>query len=64
MSFKIRPETPADYPSIAEVNDLAFGRPGEGKLVKNLRENPKFVPALSLVAEARGRIVGQILFPL
>jgi len=31
MSFKIRPETPADYPAITEVNDLAFGQPDEGK---------------------------------
>jgi predicted N-acetyltransferase YhbS len=37
MSFKIRPETPADYPAIAEVNYLAFGQPDEGKLVENLR---------------------------
>ncbi|MDY9925689.1 N-acetyltransferase [Methanosarcina sp.] len=62
MSLKIRPETPSDYPAITEVNDLAFGRPAEGKLVENLRKNPKFVPELSLVAEADGKIVGHILF--
>jgi len=62
MFLTIRPETPANYPAIAEVNDLAFGQPGEGKLVENLRRNPKFVPELSLVAEASGKVVGHILF--
>ena len=32
------------------------------KLVETLRKNPKFVPELSLVAEADGKIVGHILF--
>jgi len=62
MPLKIRPETPSDYPVITEVNDLAFGQPAEGKLVENLRKNPEFVPELSLVAEADGKIVGHILF--
>ena len=62
MTFNIRPETPSDYPAIIEVNDLAFGQPAEGKLVENLRKNPKFVPELSLVAEADGKIIGHILF--
>jgi putative acetyltransferase len=62
MPVTIRPEIPADYPSITEIYDLAFGRPGEGKLVENLRKNPKFVPELSLVAKADGRVVGHILF--
>ena len=62
MPLKIRPETPSDYSTIAGVNDLAFGQPAEGKLIENLRKNPKFVPELSLVAEADGKIVGHILF--
>jgi putative acetyltransferase len=62
MSLTIRPETPSDYPAITEVNDLAFGQPAEGKLVEDLRKNPKFVTELSLVAEANGEIVGHILF--
>lgn len=62
MFLKIRPETPSDYPAIAEVNDLAFGQPNEGKLIENLRKNQKFVPELSLVAEVNGKIVGHILF--
>jgi len=62
MTLTIRPETSSDYSTITEVNDLAFGQPAEGKLVENLRKNPKFVPELSLVAEADGKIVGHILF--
>ena len=34
----------------------------EGKLVENLRKNPKFIPELSLVAEVGGKIAGHILF--
>ena len=44
------------------MNDLAFGKPAEGKLVEKLRKNPKFIPELSLVAEIDGKIVGHILF--
>lgn len=55
MTLKVRPETPSDYSDITEVNDLAFGQPAEGKLVENLRKNPKFIPELSLVAEADGK---------
>lgn len=62
MNLITRPETPDDYPSITEVNNLAFGRPDEGKLIENLRKNPKFVPELSLVAEADGKVTGHILF--
>lgn len=62
MSLKIRPETLPDYPAITEVNDLAFGQHTEGKLVENLRKNPKFIPELSLVAEVDGKTVSHILF--
>lgn len=62
MFLKIRPETPADYSAITQINDLAFGQPSEGKLVENLRKNPKFIPELSLVAEINGKIAGHILF--
>jgi putative acetyltransferase len=62
LAASIRPETPADYLAIKEVNDLAFGQLNEGELVENLRKNPKFATELSLVAEANGKIVGHILF--
>jgi putative acetyltransferase len=60
--LKIRSENPSDYIVITKVNDLAFGQPNEGKLVENLRKNPKFIPELSFAAEIDGKIAGHILF--
>lgn len=62
MNLVIRPETPADSPSVAEVNTLAFGRPNEARLVERVRASEHYLPGLSLVAEAEGRVVGHILF--
>lgn len=62
MSLHIRPETPADHVAIAEVNTLAFGRANEARLVDRIRQSEQYVPALSLVAEAQGQVVGHILF--
>jgi len=58
----IRPETSDDYPAIHNVVRRAFGRENEARLLDVLRESPEFVPALSLVAETAGRVVGHILF--
>lgn len=58
--MNIRPETPADYTAIDEVNHLAFTRPGEGQLVRALRASGK--PIISLVAELEGQVVGHICF--
>jgi hypothetical protein len=44
-------------------NDLAFGQPGEGKLVENLRKNPKFSPELSLVAKPMEEYLAISSFP-
>jgi len=57
----IRSETPQDYTAITRVNDLAFGRPEEGRLVENLRKEPNFESHLSLIAEIAGEIVGHII---
>jgi putative acetyltransferase len=62
MYLTIRPKIPADYLAITEVNNLAFGQLNEGKLVEDLRKNPKFVKELFLLAETNGKIVGHILF--
>ena len=43
-------------------NDKAFGQENEGKLVKNLRKNEKYISDLSLIAEVDNKIVGHILF--
>lgn len=58
----IRPEEREDYPAIYELVRCAFSRENEAWLVDMLRELPEFVPALSLVAQMNGRIVGYILF--
>ncbi|MHC1775411.1 MAG: GNAT family N-acetyltransferase [Lentimicrobium sp.] len=58
----IRPELSSDYSKITRLNDLAFGQPGEGKLVEALRTNPLFIKGLSLVAIINGQVVGHILF--
>ena len=57
----IRPEEREDYPTIYGVVRRAC-RENEARLVDMLRGLPEFVPALSLVAEMDGRVVGHILF--
>jgi putative acetyltransferase len=60
--LNIRPEEKSDYPVITQVNDLAFHRPEEGRLIENLRLLPAFDPRLSLVAEIKEKIVGHAIF--
>ena len=62
MLINIRKETENDCNDIKSVNDKAFGQENEGKLVKNLRKNEKYIPDLSLIAEVDNKIVGHILF--
>lgn len=62
LDVEIRPETRDDYAAITGLNDLAFEQETEGKLVEKLRETKEFIPALSLVAQIEGEIVGHILF--
>src|SRR5438094_5697646 len=62
MNLQIRPETPADYDAIREVNQQAFGKPNEARIVEAVRESPGFIPDLSLVAERDGEILGHVLF--
>jgi putative acetyltransferase len=56
----IRTEEATDVPAIRRLNELAFGRPDEARLVDRLRANAKIV--LSLVAVMDGDVVGHILF--
>jgi len=56
----IRPEEPADVDAIQSVNEAAFGRPDEARLVALLRARGGIL--LSLVAVVDGRVVGHLLF--
>jgi putative acetyltransferase len=62
MEMLIRPETLADCLAIRHVNEQAFGKPNEARIVEGVRESPFFIPELSLVAEHDRKIVGHILF--
>ncbi|MEO8607974.1 MAG: N-acetyltransferase [Chloroflexota bacterium] len=60
--MNIRPETPADYARIADLQVHAFGgQIGEALLITLLRQRPDFDPELSLVVEVDHRIIGHIL---
>ena len=56
----IRAETPVDIPAIRRVNELAFGRPEEAKLVEKLRAAAAIT--LSLVAIQNEEVVGHVVF--
>lgn len=62
VQASIRPETAADHGEIRKANKKAFGGKSESKLVDAVRESDFFVPELSLVADAGGKVVGHILF--
>ena len=59
----IRRETPADVDVIRAVTEAAFAaRPGgEARLVDELRRDSGWIPALSLVAELAGEVVGHVV---
>ncbi len=56
----IREERPEDIDAIRAVNETAFGRPQESRLVDALRKNRGVL--LSLVAISDDRVVGHILY--
>jgi len=65
--FTIRQEAPADYATVYALTKAAFlGTEhcdgDEQDMVERLREKEGFIPALSLVAEQNGQLVGHILF--
>jgi putative acetyltransferase len=62
LRIGIRAEQEADYTFIREINNAAFGREGEGRLVDELRMTSRFNAHLSLLAEVNGRVVGHVLF--
>lgn len=58
----IRVEALEDREAVDEVVRQAFGREVEVGLVQAIRDSPGWLPALSLVAERDGRIIGHVLF--
>lgn len=67
MEGSIRRETEKDHAAVFELVRLAFENAehashDEHFIVERLRRSPVFVPELSLVAEAQGKIVGHIMF--
>jgi putative acetyltransferase len=60
--IKIRPEKGSDREGIYKVNELAFRRNVESRLVDKLRESESYVDGLSLVVRKDYEIVGHILF--
>jgi predicted N-acetyltransferase YhbS len=61
-AIKICSEKIQDRAAIAEVNNLAFGRDNEAKLIEKIRQSDRFIPELSLVAKLDNKLVGHILF--
>ena len=58
--ISIQPERPEYYPIVFEINQRAFGRVDEAKLVEVLRKVAH--PQISLVAIRAGQVVGHIFF--
>jgi putative acetyltransferase len=58
----VRAEQKNDAEAIDEVTRLAFGQEDECLLIRRIRNSPRFIPDLSLVAVKEGKIVGHILF--
>ena len=61
-NLKIRPEESKDYLEIDRVNNLAFERENEAKLIQKIRESNRYIPELSLVADLDNKVVGYIMF--
>ncbi len=62
MDWIVRAEVESDHIAIDRLHQSAFGQDGESRLVRALRCLPDFAPELSLVADAKQRIIGHILF--
>lgn len=60
-AVRVRVETSEDYASVGEVVRHAFGQEEIVELVDRIRQSENFVPELSLVAEANGKVVGHVL---
>ena len=61
MNVRIRQETASDHTAVHQLLVDAFGQEDEAKLVEILRNDPCFIPELSLVGLKDDQIVGYIL---
>jgi putative acetyltransferase len=57
----VRPEEPDDRAAITAATEAAFGRTAEARMVDAIRASEGFVPALSLVADECGKILGHVI---
>ena len=57
----VRPEECEDFAEIAKVVSGAFRKDEVAALVERIRRSPQYIPALALVAEKDGRVVGHIM---
>jgi putative acetyltransferase len=57
----IRREHPRDHDTVRALQEAAFGRPVEGRLLDELREDAGFLPHLSLVAVDGGEVIGHVI---
>jgi putative acetyltransferase len=62
--IQIRAERSGDEEAIRQINDAAFKGDNESKLVDAIRNSELFVPELSLVAAAEGKLIGHILLSI
>lgn len=62
MSVVVEPETPGDRSAVRAVHAAAFPTGDEAALVDALRNDPGYVPDLSLLARVDGAVVGHVLF--
>jgi putative acetyltransferase len=61
MTLLIRPEGSDDYAAIKAVVAAAFKSDAEAELVDLIRASPQYIPALALVADDDGEIVGHVM---
>jgi putative acetyltransferase len=65
LAVRVRPERPADADRITAVNDAAFGRPKNGRIVEAIRGTDRWIDGGSLVAELpNGEVVGHLLLSI
>jgi len=60
--MRFREANAAEVEAALRIHRLAFNRAEEAELVARLLQDPSAQPSLSVVAEAKGRLVGHALF--